>query len=295
MVGSINTDQVLRLPRLPQPGETVSGTNLQTFGGGKGANQAIATARLGGSVRIIGKTGTDSPGENRLKDLHNAGVDVSGVIADDSAPSGIALILVADSGENMIALAPGANATLTPADITANWQPGSKVCMAVLEVPVDAIETAFRIARSESVETILNAAPPTKLSDYTLSLADHLIANETEAESICGIAVQDQDTAFEAAHAIRQLVRHSAIVTMGKHGAVLYGDTKLHIKAFKVKAVDTTAAGDAFCGAFALARSRGNDLETALHQASGAGALATTIAGGQPSLPTVAALTKFLS
>ena len=109
VVGSINTDQVLRLTRLPRPGETVSGTNLQTFGGGKGANQAIAIARLGASVRLIGKVGTDSPGKDRLQDLSKAGIDVSGVIACDSAPSGIALILVADSGKNMIALAPGAN------------------------------------------------------------------------------------------------------------------------------------------------------------------------------------------
>ena len=181
MVGSINTDQVLRLTRLPRPGETVSGTNLQTFGGGKGANQAIAIARLGASVRLIGKVGTDSPGKDRLQDLSKAGIDVSGVIACDSAPSGIALILVADSGKNMIALAPGANATLTPADITANWKPGSRVCMAVLEVPIDTIEQAFQIARSKSIETILNAAPPTHLSEYTLSLVDHLIVNETEA------------------------------------------------------------------------------------------------------------------
>jgi ribokinase len=167
--------------------------------------------------------------------------------------------------------------------------------MAVLEVPIDTIEQAFQIARSKSIETILNAAPPTHLSEYTLSLVDHLIVNETEAESICGIEVQDLDTAFDAAHAMRRSVRHSAIVTLGEHGAVLCGDTNLHVKAFQVQAVDSTAAGDAFCGAFAFARSQGDDLATAVHQASGAGALATTIAGAQPSLPTAATLNEFLA
>ena len=294
VVGSVNTDQVLKLPRLPRAGETLSGGELRTFGGGKGANQAVATARLGGSVRMIGKVGADSFGEDRRRDLQYAGVDVAALSVDPEAPSGVALILVAEDGENMIALAPGANANLSPADVTAGWQAGTRVCLAVLEVPVNAVEEAFQLARAEGVETVLNAAPPTSLSASTLGLVDHLIVNETEAHAVCGVDVRDRASAFEAARVLRQLVRCSAIVTLGADGAVIHSATGTHVAAFEIDTVDTTAAGDAFCGAFGLARARGQALDEAVRQASAAGALAATRAGAQPSLPTARALDDLL-
>lgn len=294
VVGSINTDQVLRLPRLPRPGETLSGGKLRTFSGGKGANQAVAAARLAGSVTMIGKVGADSFGEDRTRDLGCAGVDISSISVDSNTPSGVALILVGDGGENMIALAPGANAKLTPADVTAGWEAGTRVCLAVLEVPVDAVEQAFRLARAENAETVLNAAPPTRLSASTLDLVDHLIVNETEALAVGKIEVYDRASAFEAASALRQLVRCSAIVTLGAAGAVVHGTTGTYVPAFAIETVDTTAAGDAFCGAFGLARSRGQSLDEAVRHASAAGALAATRAGAQPSLPTARALEAML-
>ena len=294
VVGSISTDQVLKLPRLPQAGETLTGGEVRTFGGGKGANQAVAAARLGGSVNMIGKVGADSYGEDRHRDLRYAGVDVSGVSEDPDAPSGVALILVADDGENMIALAPGANANLTAADVAAGWHSGIRVCLAVLEVPVSAVEEAFRLARAEGAETVLNAAPQTALSASTMDLVDHLIVNAIEARTMTGVDVHDRASAFEAANTLRQMVRCSAIVTLGAGGAVLHAATATHVPAFEIETIDTTAAGDAFCGAFGLARARGQGLDDATLHASAAGALAATRAGAQPSLPTARALEAML-
>ena len=286
VVGSINTDQVLALPVLPRAGETVLGGALRTIGGGKGANQAVAAARLGAEVRMIGKIGDDDFGAARRRELRSAGIDIAGVGVDATKPSGVALILVADDGENMIALAPGANSGLTPADVTDNWQPGTRVVLAVLEVPLPAVEEAFRLARAEGAETILNAAPPMALPESLLNLVDHLIVNESEAQFLSRIEVQDRASAFDAARRLRKMVAISAVVTLGSEGAVVHGATGSHVPAFEIRAIDTTAAGDAFCGAFGLSRARGHELNDCARYAAAAGALAATRTGAQPSLPT---------
>ncbi len=294
VIGSVNTDQVIALPALPRAGETVLGGELQTFGGGKGANQAMAAARLGGAVRMIGKIGADAFGKDRRRELLEAGIDVSGIRIDSAAPSGVALILVDDAGENMIALAPGANGGLTPDDVADAWEPGTRVALAVLEVPLPAVEEAFRHARADGAETILNAAPPMELPESLLDCVDHLIVNETEAQYLCGIDAGDRAGAFEAAARLRERVSTSAIVTLGSDGAVLYTATGRHLPAFEIEAVDTTAAGDAFCGAFGLARAHGSDLLECVRYASAAGALAATRAGAQPSLPTASEVEDLL-
>ena len=270
VIGSVNTDQVIALPALPRAGETVLGGELQTFGGGKGANQAMAAARLGGAVRMIGKIGADAFGKDRRRELLEAGIDVSGIRIDSAAPSGVALILVDDAGENMIALAPGANGGLTPDDVADAWEPGTRVALAVLEVPLPAVEEAFRHARADGAETILNAAPPMELPESLLDCVDHLIVNETEAQYLCGIDAGD------------------------RAGAFLYTATGRQLPAFEIAAVDTTAAGDAFCGAFGLARAHGSDLLECVRYASAAGALAATRAGAQPSLPTASEVEDLL-
>jgi ribokinase len=294
VVGSINTDQVIALPALPRAGETVLGGDLRTFGGGKGANQATAAARLGGQVRMIGKIGADAFGTDRRREMLDAGIDVGGVRVDPAAPSGVALILVDAGGENMIALAPGANAGLTPDNVAEAWEPGTRVALAVLEVPLPAVEEAFRRARADGAETILNAAPPMELPGSLLDCVDHLIVNETEAEFLSGIDAGDRAGAFAAAARLRERVSKSVIVTLGGDGAVLYTATGRHLPAFEIEAVDTTAAGDAFCGAFGLARARGSDLLECVRYASAAGALAATRAGAQPSLPAASEMEELL-
>ncbi|MDP6350411.1 MAG: ribokinase [Chloroflexota bacterium] len=294
VVGSINTDQVIALPALPRAGETVLGGDLRTFGGGKGANQATAATRLGGQVRMIGRIGADAFGADRRRELLDAGIDVGGIRVDPAAPSGVALILVDAGGENMIALAPGANAGLTPDKVAESWEPGTRVALAVLEVPLAAVEEAFRRARADGAETILNAAPPMELPRSLLDCVDHLIVNETEAELLSGIDAGDRAGAFAAAARLREGVSKSVIVTLGSDGAVLYTATGRHLPAFEIEAVDTTAAGDAFCGAFGLARARGTDLLECVRYASAAGALAATRAGAQPSLPTASEMEELL-
>ncbi|HJO06618.1 MAG TPA: ribokinase, partial [Chloroflexota bacterium] len=294
VIGSINTDQVIGLPTLPRAGETVLGGDLRTFGGGKGANQAMAAARLGGQVRMIGRIGADAFGTDRRRELLEAGIDVVGVKVDTAVPSGVALILVDDHGENMIALAPGANGRLTLNEVADAWEPGTRVALAVLEIPLAAVEEAFRRARADGAETVLNAAPPMELPDSLLGCVDHLIVNETEAQFLSGIDAGDRAGAFAAAARLRESVAKSVIVTLGGDGAVLYTATGRHFPAFEIEAMDTTAAGDAFCGAFGLARARGSDLLECMRYASAAGALTATRAGAQPSLPTASEVEDLL-
>jgi ribokinase len=286
VVGSINSDIVVRAPRHPMPGETLLGTGLATFGGGKGANQAVAAARAGVKVSMIGRIGPDTAGSELVDALAADGIDITFVKTCKHDPTGTALIVVSDAGENTIVVVPGANGTLRDVHVgdatDAGMFSSAQVVLAQLEVPVPAVTRAFVDARSAGAITVLNLAPaPTvALPTELLAATDVLIANETENEL------------FDELHDPAQTSRITRIRTEGEAGStVRFADgTTLHCAAFPVEVVDSTAAGDAFAGAFVASLADHASYEVALTRGNAAGALACTVAGAQPSLPTAAAI-----
>ena len=297
VVGSINLDLVVRTPRHPLPGETILGTDVAEYPGGKGANQAVAAARAGGQVRMIGRIGGDERGVVLRNGLAKEGIDVSQVGICRHDPTGLALITVDDSGENTIVVVSGANHKIRGVHIddaaSAGAFDGASVLLAQLECPIDVVVRALAIARERGLRTILNAAPATPLTNETLSLVDVLIVNEHELAIVTGAG--DREVALRKA----QTLVSSVILTLGAKGS-LFVDANdpgvpHRVPPFPVEPVDTTAAGDAFCGAFAVALSEGADTATAVLRGNAAGALAATRAGAQPSLPTAAEITRLLA
>ena len=297
VVGSLNMDLVVRTPHLPYPGETILGREFMTAPGGKGANQTVAAAKLGATVHMVGRVGGDGFGRALRENLRTAGADDSYVSTENSAATGIAIIEVDDSGQNTIVVAPGANALVTRADVDAARSiiASSQAVIAQLEIPLDTVEYALNTARAENVLTILNPAPAQSLSTELLSLVDLLVPNESEATLLTGIEVHDDVSAEQAARQLHDRGARSVVITLGARGALALSDDKVwRIPPFRVKAIDATAAGDAFVGALATAYATQRDLDTALREASAAGALAATRLGAQPSLPTRAELDEFL-
>ena len=296
VVGSINTDLVLQLPRLPKPGETVlTEAPLQVFGGGKGANQAIAAARLGAPVSMVGAVGDDQFGRDRIAQLEAEGIDAANVdrIADRS--SGVALITIDAEGQNCIALAAGANLALAPRHARCDALAAAALVMAVVEVPVPPIKTAFENARRRGAITLLNAAPPGRLPDDVLALADYLVVNETEAGALVGEPAPDHRQAPQLAERLAGLCRRAAVITLGSGGLCASdGRDRIRIPAFSTKVVDTTAAGDAFCGALAVGLLERMELVAALRLASAAGAAACRQLGASSSLPDRPAVNQIL-
>jgi ribokinase len=299
VLGSLNTDLVVALPRLPRPAETIIGGGLQTFAGGKGANQAVAAARLGGSVALVGRVGSDNFGEQLLAGLRADAVDTTGFQRDAEQPTGAALILVEDGGQNMIAVAPGANMRVGVDEVRlASERLESDGALVVqLEIPLPAVESAIHAALRAQVRVILNAAPVTNLPAALLRGVDVLVVNEREAAALFGAEVHGVDDAAEAARAAVVAGARAAVVTLGSAGAVLVapGIAAEHIPAFRVDAVDTTAAGDAFVGALAAGLVANTDLPSACRRASAAGALAASRPGAQSSLPHADELDRFLA
>lgn len=298
VVGSLNMDLVIRTPRLPLPGETVTGRAFTTAPGGKGANQAVAAARLGAHVDLIGRVGADGFGRTLREACAAAGVDTPHVWNDAAAATGVAVIQVDDPGQNTIVVAAGANARVTPADVDAASAAlaSADALMVQLEVPLAAVDHALHIARAAHVLTILNPAPAQRLSPQLLALADVVIPNESEAALLTGIAVDDWSSAESAARALNQSGAPTVIITLGARGALaLENNRAIQVPPFTVQTVDATAAGDAFVAAFAVAYAGGKHLELALREASAAGALAAMKLGAQPSLPTRLELDTFLS
>lgn len=289
VLGSLNTDFVVAVPRLPRPGETITGDRLRTFPGGKGANQAVAAARLGGRVTMVGRVGRDVFGESLIRNLKTNGVDASGVTRDDREPTGSALILVEERGQNMIALAPGANATVGQEEVDrtlARLRPEDIVVLQ-LEVPLDAVRAAIDQGRAAGAVIVLNAAPATRLEDALLAQLDVLVVNEEEAALVAGDLTDSQPAPHEAAaRALRTAGVKTVVVTLGSEGALLYSsDRTRHIDPFRVEVVDTTGAGDAFVGAMSVALAAGLAPDSATRFANAAGAAATTSLGAQSSLP----------
>jgi ribokinase len=287
VVGSLNMDLVVRSPYHPRPGETVLGDGFGTFPGGKGANQAVAAARLGAEVKMIGRVGQDAFGDSMLETLANDGVDTTYVLRDADSPTGVALITVDAAGQNTIVVASGANADLSVADIDAAEDAfeGAAVLLVQLESPLPAVARAIELAKAHGVKVVLNPAPAQPLDADLLANVDYLIPNQTELAMLAGL--QPTAAVELAIRRLREKAPTRLIVTLGEAGAITVdGNGMASVPPIPVDTVDTTAAGDAFVGAFGVALTEGYDIETATRWGNAAGALATTRAGAQPSLPT---------
>ena len=289
VLGSLNTDLVVVVPRLPQPGETVSGDRLRTLPGGKGGNQAVAAARLGGRVTMVGRVGMDPFGESLIRNLEANGIDASDVARDAGEPTGSAIVLVDAHGQNLIALAPGANATVGRDDVDralARIRPGD-ILVLQLEVPLDAVRAAIEQGRSAQAVVVLNAAPAAHLEEAVLSQVDVLVVNEGEADLVARDVTESRPASKAAsAQALRAAGVKTVVLTLGSEGALLCDrDGTRHLDPFAVDVVDTTGAGDAFVGALSVALAAGLAPDPAVHFANAAGAAATTSLGAQSSLP----------
>lgn len=293
VVGSLNMDLVVRTPRLPSVGETIIGSDFHIFPGGKGANQAVAAARLGGKVKLIGRVGSDSFGETLIETVARDNVDADHVLKDPQAATGVALITVDSNGQNTIVVASGANAKLSPEDIDNAREAfeGAAVLLLQLESPLKAVNHAIDLARGHGAKVVLNPAPAQLLDLEFLSRVDYLVPNQTELALMTGMeSIPDAVKALEAFG-----LKH-VIVTLGDQGVLVVDEGQaVNLPAHPVQVVDTTAAGDAFVGAFAVALTEGHPVLTAASWGNAAGALAVTRAGAQPSLPTRTEFENFLS
>jgi ribokinase len=288
VAGSMNMDMVVKTSHIPQPGETVLGGTFFMNPGGKGANQAIAVARLGAEVAFIGKIGDDIFGRQSSQLFEDEGVDIAGMVADEDQPSGIALITVDEKGENSIVVAPGANARLYPEDVENSFKnyPDARILLVQLEIPLNTVQFAAELAKKQGVKVILNPAPANKSVPDFYKLIDIITPNVTEAEMLTGVKITDSDSALVAAKKLRSFGVPTVIITLGSSGAILLdGEEFHHIDAPKVTAVDTTAAGDVFNGALAVAISEGKPLPEATAFACKAASIAVTKLGAQASIP----------
>lgn len=295
VIGSLNADLVVKSPRFPQPGETISGDDLQIIPGGKGANQAVATARQGVKTTMVGRVGSDSFGPFLVDNLKSNDVDTSQVLKTDSA-TGTAIIVVDANGQNSIVLSPGANGMVTPADVDSASFSNSGLLLLQLEIPTPTVLRAAQRAREHGMQVILNPAPAKPLPAELLSNVDILIPNESELALLTGLPVTDSSSAEVAAKEILKQGVKTVIVTLGSKGALLVTATQVkHVDTYKVNVVDTTAAGDAFIGGFASAILSGKSLEDSVRYGCACGALATTKFGAQPSLPTKDEVETFIA
>lgn len=297
--GSLNMDLVVRSPRLPRPGETLTGSHFETVAGGKGANQAVAAARLGAETRMVGRVGADDFGHRLRHGLAVAGVDNSGIVMDSAESTGVAAIAVADDGENHIVIVPGANGQAGDpevAQLQAGFQPGEYLLLQ-LEIPLSTVVAAAQAARVRGVTVILDPAPaPATLSAALYKAVDILTPNQGEVEQLVGQPVTSVDTAIAAAHTLKQRGIPTVIIKLGALGSVaVQGSEIFHLPAFSVPAVDTVAAGDAYNGALAVALAEHKPLPDAMRWASAAAALAVTQPGAQPSLPLRSQVEEFLA
>jgi ribokinase len=294
VLGGSNTDLVCRAPRMPQPGETLNGRSIAIFAGGKGANQAVAAARSGATVHFCGAVGDDDFGRQRLADLQRDGIDTSQVQTIAGCASGVALIVVDDAGENQIVVIPGANGQVG-GDYLAHvvGSTGADVLLVVLEVPLPSIAQAVAAAAGK-MRVVVNAAPFHEAVRELVPHIDVLVCNETEAAAILGRAVTPA-SATSAALALRELGCRTAIITIGPHGAaVADGDDTWLEPAPDVQVVDTTGAGDSFCGALAAWLADGATVRQAVRAGVVAGSLAVTQEGAQPSIPERSAILDVL-
>lgn len=285
--GSLNMDLVIQAPRHPLPGETLTGGPFRTFPGGKGANQAVAAARLGGQVTMIGRVGADSFGDALIAGLQADGVDTA-CVGRSTEATGVALITVCAAGENTIVIAPGANGTVSPDTVMAHRDAivSADALLLQLEVPLPAVEAAAGLAHAAGVPVILNPAPAQPLPASLLRHVTYLIPNQHEAALLTGLPTDTDAGAAAAARALQAAGIQTVVMTLGERGALVFADGRqVSVPSYPVQVVDTTAAGDAFVAAFAVALTEGKSPVAAARWGCAAGALACTVLGAQPSLP----------
>ncbi|MDX7986280.1 ribokinase [Xenorhabdus sp. 12] len=299
VMGSINVDHILNIDSFPQPGETVKGRQYQVAFGGKGANQAVAAGRCGADITFIACVGQDDIGERVLQQLVKDNINTSSIECIEGETTGVALIFVNQQGENVIAINAGANGALTP-DYFSRYEHVVKEAGALLlqlETPLETVQLAAETAKKHHTKVILNPAPAQKVSDQLLSLIDIITPNETEAEYLTGIAVNDDAGAKQAALALHDKGIETVIITLGSRGVWLSekGKEGKIVPGFKVKAIDTIAAGDTFNGALVTRMLEGKDMLSAIRFAHAAAAIAVTRRGAQPAVPWRHEIDAFLS
>lgn len=301
IVGSLNMDLVVQMPAIPRPGETLLGGRFATFPGGKGANQAVAAARLGSHVSMIGKVGGDAFGEQMLQIIKKEGIDTRFIGVDSQSATGVALITVDAQGQNSISVASGANFALTAEDVRQAWDQIPEVDLLVmpLETPMETIQTAAQIAKARQARVILNPAPARDLDESLLRMIDVIVPNESETERLTGQTIKDRESARKAGLELLKRGAGNVVLTLGESGALLVEGVPEEpafefIPAFPVPVVDTTAAGDAFVGALASGLGEGLYLAGAAHFANAVAALSVTRPGAQPSLPYRSEVEQFL-
>ena len=297
VIGSSNIDMVIYLPWIPGVGETLLGGKSRMIFGGKGANQAIAAARSGGKISFITKLGNDIFGKNTRDHFIKEGLPSACILSDENEPTGLAQILVSDKGENSIAVAPGANMKLSVEDVTAfeNDIKNAGVVLLQLEIPLETVAYAADIAHKNGVKVILNPAPAQALTQELLKKVWLLTPNESETELLTGIKVNDVESAALAGKALLDQGVRNVLITMGAHGSLLCNEEgQKHFGAYKATAVDTTAAGDVFNGALAVALTKNKSLEEAIAYGSAAAAISVTREGAQPSIPDIDEVEQFM-
>jgi ribokinase len=298
VIGSSNMDLVVKSQRIPAVGETILGGDFIMAPGGKGANQAVAAAKLGAHVYFIAKVGDDVFGQQSAANFKKEGVDTKYVVQTTEAPSGVALIMVDDEGNNSIVVAPGANQKLSPDDVKRAEadMASSGAVVAQLEVPLETIEFAGKLANQSGVPFVLDPAPARKLSSELLKMVDVLTPNETEAQILTGVEVKDHDSARAASESLLSLGVKTVILTMGVQGFLLADKERIEfVNARMVEAVDSTAAGDAFTGSLAVGMAQGKTLSEAASFANYVAALSVTKMGAQPSMPTLKEVEDFMN
>ncbi len=298
VLGSVNADHVLQVPAFPRPGETLHGSRYQVIAGGKGANQAVAAARLNADIGFIACVGDDAFGVDIRQRFQNDGIDIRGVKIQPNCPTGIAMIQVATSGENTICISAEANAYLTAQAIEADLAQiaDAEYLLVQLETPLDGVEKALQVAKQAGTQVILNPAPALALPAELLRCVDIITPNETEAQVLTGITVSDSASAQQAADVLHAQGVAIVMITLGAQGVWLseQGHGEL-IPGFRVEATDTTAAGDTFNGAFVTGLIEGMSLQSAVKFAHAAAAISVTRFGAQTSIPARAEVDDFLA
>lgn len=295
VIGSLNMDLVVNVDTMPKPGQTIIGSNFKEVPGGKGANQAVAMARLNGNVSMIGKVGEGGFGQTLINSLKNDKVDTT-YIQTSKGATGVALITVDKNAQNSIVVSPGANFEVKEDDIDNNIEAikNSDIVVLQLETPLNTIKYALNKAKELNKYTILNPAPAVKLDDEIIKNVDLLTPNETELEIISGVSIETEEDIQKAAQIMIEKGVKELIVTLGSKGSLYINKEKsMFKKAYKVEAIDTTAAGDSYTGALAVALSQDKNIEDAMDFASKVGALSVLKEGAQSSLPTLEDVKNF--
>jgi ribokinase len=298
VVGSSNVDLIMKMPRLPRLGETVTNGEFVQVYGGKGANQAVAAARARGAVTFVNAVGDDAYTDRMVDNYRADGIDTTYVYQEEGIASGHALVMIGGDGNNYLSVAPGANYRLTPERVTAARTAieGADMLVVQNEIPLPSISRAMELAHAAGVPILYNFAPAIDFPAELMRYGPIIVANETEATSLTDIPVNDRPSAERAARRLLELGCPVAVVTLGEGGSLLADSGGVHVQeAFPVKAIDATAAGDVYCGSLAVALSEGKSVTEALRFASAAAALAVTVLGAQPSAPTREAIQEFLA